>query len=95
VRGVIARREVDAEAVPSPLVPVLEMLLEAPHEVGGRSHVVQGVLPVQHVDAAAPLDGGPDEVGVFLKDIAVDVLQEGLKDEVGLGGHGEGIGDDV
>jgi hypothetical protein len=68
--------DIDAEPIPESSVPVLQVVLDAPHKVGSQSDVVETVLLVEGIDSSSPPNEIGDDVRVVFKHTPRDALKE-------------------
>ena len=73
----VVHRQIDAESIPPTPMPVSLMLLEATHQVGGKSDIVEPVTLVERVDAVVATDHLADHLGIGVEDLAGDGLEMG------------------
>jgi hypothetical protein len=85
----IARSEVHAEAVPGAGVPILLVLLHAPHQVRGEADVVQRIAVVQRIQSRVATYQLLHLLAIAVfEDVAGHLLDEFADEDVGLAcGH--------
>lgn len=82
LNGPIVDREIDAETVPTVLVPIVQVLLETDPQIRGEPHIVKLAFAIEGVDAMPPADVFADDVLIVFQCRTRDVLQV-LRDNLG------------
>lgn len=67
--------QVNAEAIPGPVVAISEVRLQAAPQVRGQPYVVEAVLLVERVNPMAPVNQLADDAGILLQNAPGDFLK--------------------